>query len=79
MVKNSEIENEFNIFSDGFKLYKEVLPVHKSSDDAYWADVVQKFSDFREKYNCEFCNGYAQLLLKDLDRKGKEMRNDGTM
>ena len=73
MVKNSEIQTEFNIFSDGFALYKELLPAHSNTDDAYWQDVFQRFDDLCKKYNCTFCNEYVQFLQRDMERKAKEV------
>lgn len=78
MVKNSEIKQEFDIFSEGFKIYKELLPIHSSVDTEYWEHVTQEWAKFREKYNCPFCDDYIQVFIKDFERRAREQLHQET-
>ena len=50
MVKNTEVQQEFDMFADVWKLYKALLPVRSKDDEVYWNTVVNGISEIMRKY-----------------------------
>ena len=49
MVKNGEIKQEFDLFSEIWNTYKTLLPVRPRNDTRYWGEVVEKISEIMRK------------------------------
>lgn len=72
MVTNNEIQEEFDMFAAVWKFYKEVLPVHSDQDDAYWSQMIQRADTICKEFPTNLCRGFVLVILKELERKGKE-------
>ena len=78
MVKNSEIQQEFDMFADVWKIYKSLLPVQGRHDEAYWDNAVRSISGIIQKYPGQFAKDIALAVLGDLERRCKENENQNT-
>ena len=68
MVKNADVQQEFEMFADIWKLYKALLPVQNRYDEAYWDNVVSSISEFMRKYPEQFAKDISLAVLRDLER-----------
>ena len=50
MVKNSDVKQEFEMFADVWKLFKQRLPVGKPDDDEYWEETVNAGKCFMTRH-----------------------------
>lgn len=71
MVKNSEVQQEFEMFADVWKLFKQRLPVGKPDDDEYWEKTVNAVKCFMIKYPDSFSKDIAMAVLTEIERRGK--------
>ena len=67
MVKNSEVQQEFEMFADVWKLFKQRLPVGKPDDD----ETVNAVKCFMIKYPDSFSKDIAMAVLTEIERRGK--------
>ena len=74
MVKNSEVQQEFEMFADVWKLFKQRLPVGKPDDDEYWEETVNAVKCFMIKYPDSFSKDIAMAVLTEIERRGKRGR-----
>lgn len=72
MVKNSEVQQEFDMFAEVWKIYKSLLPVQDRHDEIYWDNVQKCISGFMRKYQGQFAKDIALAVLGDLERRCKE-------
>lgn len=75
MVKNADVQQEFDMFADVWKIYKSLLPVQGRHDEAYWDDVERSISGIMQKYPGQFAKDIALAVLGDLERRCKENEN----
>ena len=71
MVKNSEVQQEFEMFADVWKLFKQRLPVGKPDDDEYCEETVNAVKCFMIKYPDSFSKDIAMAVLTEIERRGK--------
>lgn len=72
MVKNADVQQEFDMFADVWKIYKSLLPVQSRHDEAYWDNVERSISGIMQKYPGQFAKDIALAVLGDLERRCKE-------
>ena len=72
MVKNTEVQQEFDMFADVWKLYKALLPVQNKDDEAYWDNAVNSISEIMRKYPGQFAKDISLAVLGDLERRCRE-------
>lgn len=78
MVKNAEIKQEFDLFSEIWGTYKILLPVRPQNDTIYWGGVIEKISDIMRKYPGQLSKDLALAILGDLERRAElEDQNTG--
>lgn len=72
MVRNEEIQQEFELFSELWKAYKILLPVGSREDSNYWDGAMNMISGIMRKYPGQFSKDLALAILSDLERRCKE-------
>lgn len=75
MVKNADVQQEFDMFADVWKIYKSLLPVLGRHDEVYWDNVERSISWIIQKYPGQFAKDIALAVLGDLERRCKENEN----
>ena len=78
MVKNGEIKQEFDLFSEIWNTYKTLLPVRPRNDTRYWGEAVERISEIMKKYPGQFSKDLALAILGDLERRCKENEDQNT-
>ena len=69
----SEIMKDYNMFSDCWKLYRELVPPHPLSDERYWESVVQKAHEVVSRYPSKLCKDILVGITRDLEKKSKRI------
>lgn len=69
MVKNADIQQEFNLFADVWNTYKALLPVRPRNDTRYWGEAVEAVSEIMRKYPGQFSKDLSLAVLGDLERR----------
>lgn len=72
MVKNAEVQQEFDMFAEVWKVYKSLLPVKDRHDKEYWDSVTDSLSEIMRKYPGQFAKDVTLAVLGDLERRCKE-------
>lgn len=72
MVKNAEVQQEFDMFAEVWKVYKALLPVKARHDKEYWDSVTDSLSEIMRKYPGQFAKDVTLAVLGDLERRCKE-------
>lgn len=78
MVKNAEVQQEFDMFAEVWKVYKALLPVQGRHDKEYWDNVTDSISEIMRKYPGQFAKDIALAVLGDLERRCMENENQDT-
>lgn len=71
MVRNEDIQEEFDMFSEVWKFYKAALPVHGNVDIMYWEELERQALEVCNRHDTRLCKEFVMLILKKLDRKAK--------
>ena len=79
MVNNAEVQQEFNFFSEIWKLFKTLLPVSDKDDEEYWERAVHGIAELMKKYPGELYKDISLAILNELERRCRncEDRNTG--
>lgn len=78
MVRNSDIETEFHLFSEVWKVYKRLLPVKPRHDEPYWTEVTEAVCGIMSSYPGQLAKDLALAVLNDLERRCMENENQDT-
>lgn len=70
MLKNEQLQQEFDLFADVWKLFKYAQPVGSRTDVKYWDFLNKKIIEIMEKYPGEFATELSLTILNELERKG---------
>lgn len=71
MFTNEQMQQEFNLFGDIWKMFKELLPIGNKDDVEYWDGANQKVVEIMHRYPGEFGQGLALAVLDELGRRCK--------
>jgi len=72
MLTNTQMQQEFALFGDIWKMFKCLLPVGTKDDTDYWDEAVRQVTEIRHKYPTQFGNDLALAALDELERRMKE-------
>ncbi len=72
MVRNADIKKEFNIFKEGFKLFKSFLPMNDDENLNMMDDINNEFRSLKQKYHNDFCTNYSNMYLNYFKNKERE-------
>lgn len=78
MVKNEDVKQEFDLFSEVWKMFKYLLPVSHREDAVYWEEAVRRVSEVIEKYPGEFGKALSLTILDELERRCRANENQNT-
>lgn len=67
MVKNDVVQEEYQIFADVWKLYKQYYD--QSTDEGYWPEVLEESRKISNTYNSHLCNDLVVAVVDELERK----------
>ncbi len=72
-VKNIDIQEQYNLFSDVWKLYKNYhVP---DGTEEYWKTVWEQAAVISEKYHkTKLCHSLILAVIADFERREREMR-----
>ncbi len=64
-----------------FDLYKDIWQWHKKfskieNSDMYWQQVLTEGEQIQKKYNCEFATDLMMVVVGELEREGKELKEE---
>lgn len=67
MVDNNEMQLEYNMFADIWKLLKtNYIP---SGNEVYWNNLITAAHEIEVKYNSKLCNDLLVSIIMELERK----------
>lgn len=69
-MKNEIMEN-YNMFSDCWKLYRELYPPQPQDNEPYWENVVQRAHEMAVRYPSQLCKDILAGITNDLNEKSK--------
>lgn len=70
MVKNQDVNMEFSLFSEIWKMFKRFYNV--SNDKAYWDKLLEEAYEIEKRYENELCNDLLISVIMELERKYKK-------
>ena len=72
MDGNEELKQIYDIFTDCWRLYRNLYPPGKPQDDAYWQLVVKEMKQLENKHgHSVLCQDLLCAVAKDLEKKAK--------
>ena len=74
MVRNEEIQEEFNLFSEIWRTYKQLRPVASRHDAAYWDEVAKRIAGIMRRHSGKLAKDLSLAILDDLERRCMEMK-----
>lgn len=77
MVKNTDIQQEFNLFAEIWNTYKSLLPARPRNDTGYWGEAVGKVSETMKKHPVQPSNGLSLAVLGGLERIADVLEGGG--
>jgi len=75
MLTNDQMQQEFELFGDIWKMLKALLPVGNKNDIEYWDTANQAVIEIMHKYPGEFGKALALTVLDELERRCKKDEN----
>lgn len=70
---NRDMETEFAFFGEVWTFFKKYYFPHP--DESYWSDLVEESAQINEKYHCDLCRDLLISVIKELQRREKELKN----
>lgn len=70
---NKDMGTEFAFFGEVWTFFKKYY--FPRPDESYWSDLVEESAQINEKYHCDLCRDLLIAVVKELQRREKEMEN----
>ena len=70
---NLEMNTEFKLFGDIWKLYKAYYHVQAKNHEKYWTEVLNAIEKLNHEYKSTLCKNLLLAVLDDLETRAKDL------
>lgn len=74
MADNQEMQIEYNLFADIWKLFK--LYYHTEDNQGYWNSLIDSAREIEKKYKSSLCNDLLIAVIMELENKYNNEREE---
>jgi hypothetical protein len=76
MAGNQEMQVEYNLFADIWKLFKHYY--HTEDNKDFWNSLIDSAREIEKKYRCSLCNDLLIAVIMELENKHINEREELT-
>ncbi len=76
MADNSEMQWEYSMFADIWKLFKKFY--RTEADKSFWDDLITAEHEIESKYSSMLCDDLLVAVILELERKHKYIIGDSS-
>jgi len=76
MADNKEMQIEYDLFADIWKLFKGCY--NPIDSEEYWNGLISASREIEAKYNSKFCNDLLVAVILELERKHNYLIGDSS-